>query len=203
MIKAVLFDFGGVLTEGGRVGAVQENIAALCGRQPSEIVVGDLHEKFIRSQITEAEFFAELNRRYPCPTPISAKAFHASSSLYKKSLPVYKLAETLRAHGVVTGILSNIYPINAAKLQAEGYYDGFDPLVLSSVEHLAKPDPEFFKVALSKLNLPGHEVLFIEDQQRFKKVAESLGMHFLLAESPTQIVADTKALLQKQNGIRL
>jgi len=203
MIKAVLFDFGGVLTEGGRAGAVQENIAALCGRQPSEIVVGDLHEKFIRSQITEAEFFAELNRRYPCPTPISAKAFHASSSLYKKSLPVYKLAETLRAHGVVTGILSNIYPINAAKLQAEGYYDGFDPLVLSSVEHLAKPDPEFFKVALSKLNLPGHEVLFIEDQQRFKKVAESLGMHFLLAESPTQIVADTKALLQKQNGIRL
>jgi|GEM_PF-3138376 len=38
--------------------------------------------------------------------------------------------------------------------------------------------PAVFKVALAKLNLPGHEVLFIEDQQRFKKFAGSLAAYY-------------------------
>jgi FMN phosphatase YigB (HAD superfamily) len=61
----------------------------------------------------------------------------------------------------------------------------------------------YFELALTKLGLPGSEVLFIDDQDRFRRVAKKLGIHFILAQSPEQIVKDTKALLRTENGIEL
>lgn len=203
MIKAVLFDFGGVLTEGGKAGGIQQQIAKLCGRRPDDIDVDDLHGQFLRGQIAQAEYFDEINRRYPCANPITADSFTASSGIYERCQPVYLLAEQLRQKGITTGILSNMYPTSAAKLRAEGFYDGFDPVVVSGDEHMAKPNPEFFKLALTKLNLPGNEVLFIDDQERFRQPSEDLGMHFIVAVSPDQIVSDTKALLLKENNLAI
>jgi len=204
VIKAVLFDFGGVLTEGGKVGSIQGTVAKLCGRRPEDIVIpADLHQKFLRGEVSETEYFDEVNRLYPCASPITAASFVGGSNIYSRCEPVYAMAAELRSKGIATGILSNMYPMSAAKLKAEGYYDGFDPVVLSSGEHLAKPEPAFFQLALTKLGLPGNEVLFIDDQARFKEVAESFGMHFILATSPEQIVADAKALLRKENNLTL
>lgn len=203
MIKAVLFDFGGVLTEGGKAGDIQRTIAKLCDRRAEEIQVDDIHQKFLRGQITDAEYFDEVNRRYPCASPIMSASFLEGSTIYMRCEPVYDLASELRGHGIKTGVLSNMYPMSAQKLRTEGFYDGFDPVVLSGSERLAKPEPAFFELALERLGLPGNEVLFIDDQERFRPVAESLGMHFITAISPEQIVRDTKALIQKENGANL
>ena len=203
VIKAVLFDFGGVLTEGGKAGGIQENIAKLCARPPADIRIDDLHYKFIRGQMGQAEYFAEINRRYPCANPVTSDSFNAGSNIYARCEPVYGLAAQLRASGIVTGILSNIYPTSAAKLRAEGFYDGFDPVIVSCSERMAKPEPAFFQLALDKLGLPGSEVLFIDDQVRFRDVAQSFGMHFIAAVSSRQIVAAVKTLLQKENNLTL
>lgn len=203
MIKAVLFDFGGVLTEGGKSGDIQRTIAKLCGRGPEEIQVDDIHQKLLRGQITDTEYFEEVNRRYPCASPITSTSFIDSSSIYVRCEPVYDLAAKLREHDIKTGVLSNMYPTSAEKLRGGGFYDGFDPVVVSSSERLAKPEPAFFELALQRLGLPGNEVLFIDDQERFRQVAESLGMHFITASSPEQIISDTKALIQKENGTNL
>jgi putative hydrolase of the HAD superfamily len=203
MIKAVLFDFGGVLTEGGKVGGIQQDIAKMCGRSPEEIKVEDLHSQFLRGQISTKEYFEELNRRYPCASPITPEIFNKVSNIYSRSLPVYDLADRLRNSGIRTAILSNMYSMSAGKLRADGYYDGFDPVVLSGDERMAKPDPAFFKLALDRLGMPGNEVLFIDDQERFRETVEATGMYFIVAVSPQQIVADTEVLILKENGIKI
>ena len=203
MIKAVLFDFGGVLTEGGKAGDIQRTLAKLCIRQPEEIQIDDIHQRFLRGQITDAEYFDEINRRYPCANPITSSSFMDSSTIYARCEPVYDLATKLRHHGIKTGVLSNMYAMSAARLIAEGFYDGFDPVVVSSNENLAKPEPAFFELALERLGLPGSEVLFIDDQERFRTVTESLGMRFIRADNPEQIVRDAQALLLKENNLRL
>src|SRR5262245_14682537 len=112
MIKAVLFDYGGVLTEGGKASGIQENIARLCGRRPEDVVLPpDLHQKFLRAEISEAEYFNEINRLYPCASPITAASFVGSSNIYRRCQPVYDLAAALRKQGLTTGILSNMYPM--------------------------------------------------------------------------------------------
>lgn len=198
-----MFDFGGVLTEGGKVGGIQENIAKLCGRSPADIKIDDLHYRFVRGEMDQAEYFEELNRRYPCADPITLERFNAGGSIYARCEPVYSLAAQLRAKGIVTGILSNMYPTSADKLRVEGFYEGFDPVVISSSEHLAKPEPDFFRLALDRLSMPGDEVLFIDDQERFREAAESFGMRFITAVSPRQIIDDVKALLHKENNLTL
>lgn len=203
MIKAVLFDFGGVLTEGGKSGSIQENIAHLCKRPFEAIHIEDLHARFIRGQMTEAEFFDAINQRYPCAEPVTGAAFVANSNLYGRCKPVYALAEHLRTAGIKTGVLSNIYGMSAAKLRSEGFYQDFDPVILSYEQGYAKPDVAFFELALKKLGMQGPEVLFIDDQDRFRGVTKKVGMHFILAVSPQQIVEDTKALLLKENNLQL
>ncbi len=203
MIKAVLFDFGGVLTQGGKPDGIAQSIATLSGLPLASIVMQDLHAQLIRGLMTDEGFFAELNRRYPSKASITVETFNAVSDIFVRSQPVFDLAARLRAKGIITGIFSNAYDFTAERLHADGCYQDFDPVMLSYQEHMAKPDLSFFELALERLNLPGNEVLFIDDQERFKSVAESVGMHFITAVSPEQIVHDVTLLITEQNHITL
>jgi epoxide hydrolase-like predicted phosphatase len=204
VIKAVLFDYGGVLSESGKVGNIQAVLGEIYGLDPKSIEMADLHYQFLRGQIDEAQFFGELNKRYGKSFTANQELFAAKNQgFFTPSRPVYDLAAKLRATGIKTGILSNIYPASAQALREAGAYNEFDPVVLSCEEQCAKPDRVFFEAALRKLGAAGNEVLFIDDQERFREVAEGLGMHFIVATSPEQIVADTKALILKENGITL
>ena len=203
MIKAVLFDFGGVLTEGGRPDGPVRSIATLSGVPLENIQIQDLHAQLIRGLMADDAFFAELNRRYPGKVPITLETFNAASDLFTRSQPVFDLAARLRAKGITTGIFSNAYDFTAKRLRADGCYQDFSPVILSYQEHMAKPDLSFFELALKRLKLPGNEVLFIDDQERFKPVAESVGMHFITAVSPEQIVHDVEQFMLVQNHITL
>ena len=109
----------------------------------------------------------------------------------------------IRGHGIQTGILSNMYGSSADLLRAGGHYDGFDPIVLSYQEGLAKPDPVFYQIALDKLGLQADQILFIDDQKRFIEAAQKLGFQTIQANSEDQIVADTQRILKEQNGLDL
>lgn len=203
MIKAVLFDFGGVLTPGGGSGSIHRLFADLFGLDVSEVQVDDLHHRLRRGDISDEEFFAEINRRHPNDPPVTRETFLAKADIFVRSEPVYELATQLRAHGIQTGILSNIYDMTARVLQEKGFYDGFDPLVLSCNEHFNKPDREFYEIAIRKLGVQPHEILFIDDQQKCMPIAQELGMHTILAENAEQIVRDAKDILKRENGLEL
>jgi len=203
MIKAVLFDFGGVLTQGGKPDGIAQSIAKLSGVPVESIQMQDLHAQLIRGLMTDEAFFAELNRRYPSPTPLSVDTFNAVSDIFVRSQLVFDLATRLRAAGITTGIFSNAYDFTAERLRAEGCYQDFSPVLLSYQEHMAKPDRAFFELALTRLGLPGSDVLFIDDQERFRPVAEDAGMHFITAVSPDQIVQDVERIITEQNHITL
>src|SRR6186997_937017 len=142
MIKAVLFDYGGVLPESGKVGNIQRVLGQIYGIDPESIELGDLHYQFIRGLIDEQQFFGVLNSRYGKQVSADQEIFEAQSQgFFTRCQPMYDLAAKLRTAGIKTGILSNIYPMSARELRKRGFYDGFEPLVLSCQEHVAKPEP--------------------------------------------------------------
>lgn len=197
MIKTVLFDFGGVLGPVGRPGFIAKVVADLCGRPPAEVLFADLAPSLRGTPAEEAAFFDELNRRYGAN--ITAQQFlDKCFESFQPATKVYELAGQLRQGGLQTGIFSNVFSINAREIQRRGLYDGFDPLILSCYEKLAKPDPRFYQMALQKLNRQPQEVLFIDDQPLFLAPAQKLGIHTVLAQNPEQIVADTLQTLRNQ-----
>lgn len=202
MIKAVLFDFGGVLTESGRSGFIGDTVAELYGLQPERVDITREHADLRRGVGTADEFFAKLNKKYG--GHITKEMFiEKTSESYSPSPEVYKLAESLRAHGVRTGILSNIFAMNADVLRAQGSYDGFDPIILSCDVGYAKPDQEFYDIAVKRLGVEPSEILFIDDQQKCLTPARAMGMKVVPAMNPSQIVKDVKVLILQENGIEL
>jgi putative hydrolase of the HAD superfamily len=204
MIKSVLFDYGGVLTEGGTSGCIQRTFASIYGIDPSEIDAdADLILRDRQGTILEQDYFDEMNRRHPSGPRADRRSYLAACDVFEKSVPVYRLAEQLRKHGIVTGILSNINEAVAEELRARGFYDGFDPIVLSCEEGMAKPEPGFYDLALQRLGCKPDEVAFVDDQDKCRPPAEALGMHFILARSPGQIVSDVVALIRAENNLTL
>ena len=204
MIKAVLFDFGGVLTEGGKSGGIERTMGRLYGISPKDVNMTDLHEKLRRGQMLDEDFFNELNRRHGRGSVTVTEAiFHAEADVFVRSKPVYALAERLRKSGIKTGILSNFYKMGAIELEKRGFYEGFAPVVLSCDECMVKPEEQFYQIAVDRLGVAPDEIIFIDDQPKCLPPAERMGMFTVKADSPEQIVADVTKIIKEQNGLDL
>jgi putative hydrolase of the HAD superfamily len=203
MIKAVLFDFGGVLTEGGKVGSTRAMFAAVYGIDPQDVQMDDSALDAFCGRITDEQFVQNTNRLNPGRTPATIDMFMEHATIFNRCKPVYALADAIRTQGIVTGIFSNVYAISADALRRDGYYDNFSPLILSCGHGMMKPEPALYKAALRELNLDAREVLFIDDNDQFLEPARELGMYTVLAVSPEQIVHDVRTLISKENGAEL
>lgn len=199
MIKAVLFDFGGVLSPGGK--SVRTTLAKTLGVDPAKLKYEDLYDGFRRGTMSSQDFFAAINVRYQ--TNITEDDFVAQADLFVKNQAVYDMAASLREHGITTGIASNINASIVPILKKQGYYDGFDPVLLSCEELTAKPSPEFYRLAVKRLGLKPQEVLFIDDQEKCLPPAREMGMHVIRADNEQQIVGDIKALFLQENQLVL
>ncbi len=202
MIKVVLFDFGGVLTESGRSGFITDTVAELYGVDPASLDIGQYHAELRRGRGDEDELFERLNQKYSkhVTKQMFLDRMHQS---FVPSPGVYNLAKKLREHGIGTGILSNIFAMNARILEGQGWYDGFDPVILSCDEGYAKPDKEFYEIALRKVGVPASDILFVDDQEKCLGPARGFGMQVVEAKNPDQIVCDVKAAIMSANGIAL
>jgi FMN phosphatase YigB (HAD superfamily) len=203
MIKAVLFDFGGVLTEGGKAGSIRDMFAAAYGVQPEGVKINaSVHAAFI-GMIGDQEMINTINRLNPTYPPAPLTILTENVEFFKRCAAVYGLADRLRAQGITTGLFSNVFKASAEVLQRDGYYDGFDPLFLSFEHHMQKPERAFYKVAIDTLAVEPSEILFIDDKEECLAPARELGIHTVLAVSPAQIVADVAALIAKENGMEI
>lgn len=202
MIKFVYFDYGGVLTQSGRSGFITETIAELLGKNPADIEIGDLHYLLRRGQGNDALFFDEINKRYG--GSITKEAFlRKVNAQVNPSHEVYTLAAQLRAQGIGTGLLSNVFALNARDLESQGAYDGFEPRILSCDEGYAKPEQELYDIAVDRAGVLPHEILFVDDQEKCLVPAKAMGMHVVQAVNPAQTVQDTKQVIARENGISL
>src|SRR5574337_1154513 len=116
---------------------------------------------------------------------------------------VRRLAGDLRRHGIKTGILSNTILTVPWLLQIIGGYRGFEPIVLSSKEKVAKPDPKIYQIAIKRSGVNASEILFIVYLAENIRTAEQAGMKVVLAKNSKQIIADVKATMLKENGLEL
>ncbi len=69
-------------------------------------------------------------------------------------------------------------------------YDHFDYSVLSCKEHLKKPDPEFYKIALAKADVRPEEAVFIDDKEKCITAARELGMKGILYSGNAKLVEE-------------
>ena len=190
-LRAVIFDYGGVLRDDGREGwsAVDRDSSL-----PTDALWSAFHDipeyqQSRRGAIDADAFRAAIRRRL---ATVAARADAALTALdrYLAALPALDadmraLVERLRAAGrVKLGLLSNAGRGWTARLRAKGVADFFDDVVVSADVGLAKPDPEVFRLAARRLGVEPTACLMIDDQPQHLLSAQRAGLAVHLFERP-------------------
>ena len=195
--EVIVFDFGGVV--GGtdqalvsqevsvRLGIPLEEAASLV-KQMSEIKKeGISHPQFWQAYATKT------GRQLPEDWDRFIE--EAKCRSIRANPAMLSLAKSLRNHGYRVAMFSDTTPERAAFIRNSGYYEPFDPVVLSYEIHLSKPDPKAFGFLTHQLNVPPERCLFIDNSPANIDEAKKLGFDAILFNS----VDDLKSQLKKRN----
>ncbi|HEV2710568.1 MAG TPA: HAD family phosphatase [Edaphobacter sp.] len=180
-IKAVLFDFGQVLSLSADPAVWQQM------RNLSGLPEAYLHREYwahrhdydrgtLNSQ-TYWQAVAAGSRTTFTAEQITALVAADINLWSRLNQPMVKWAQHLQRAGVRTGILSNIGDAMAEGLVAKfDWISAFDHCVWSHSLKLAKPEAAIYYCAAEGLHTNPSEILFIDDKIENIEAAESIGM---------------------------
>ncbi len=201
MIKAVIFDYGKVLS-GAKGTSARKDIAEAFG--VDDIAMGECMRQLIplfnTEKIDEPKFWERVSSLLNKPIPQNPENLWRKSFLEHFALnePMLAYAKSLQTRGLKIGILSNNIPPWTDIIRGKGGYEGFDDVVISCEVGFAKPDPKIYKLALDRMKVAGDESLFVDDKEENLEVAKSLGMNTVLAENPDQIIQEIEKILSSK-----
>jgi len=198
-IKAVIFDWGGVLIEDPVPALMQYCANALNVHQQHYIKA---HCKFTPDlqlgRISERTFWdkvcGELNVQKPQTNSLWQQAFEAA---YRPRKDMLSLASALKQGGCKIALLSN------TEVPAVGYlkkqrYDMFDVTVFSCIEGVKKPDSRIYKRCLELLDAEPAQAVLIDDKEENIKAAGQFGLKAIAFVDAEQTTNDLSAL-----GVRI
>lgn len=180
MIKAVIFDVGGVLirTPNRESRRQWEERLGLAEWESEEIVFGsEMGKKAQGGEISDEALWEWVGQRLGLDAVRLSdfqRAFWAGDVLdaelvaYVQGLrPYYQTAIISNATSNLRHALTYTYPIT----------DAFDLIVCSAEEKVMKPDPAIFNLTLARLGRASAETVFIDDFLHNVEAAQNLGMH--------------------------
>jgi len=107
------------------------------------------------------------------------------------------LLQAMRNMKIHTGIISNFdhAPHVRKLLKTTGLSKVLNTVVLSSEEHIRKPDPKIFEIAAQKSGFAAHEILFVGDDPKYdQEGAQNAGMKSYLYKNGTPLMPILKEL---------
>jgi HAD superfamily hydrolase (TIGR01549 family) len=190
-IRAIIFDIGGVLFRMQDFGPWRrwETRLGLPERRLGDIVFENpiSFQAFV-GEVTAAEAWNEAARTLDL-TPEELEDLKAD--FWKGGVWDAELLDFIGRlkPNLKTGIISDAWD-DTRQAIAEYVDDGtFDVIVISAEEGVAKPDPEIFRRALSRLGVAPHEAIFVDDRGKNVRGAQQLGMYAIK-------FTDTRAVME-------
>jgi putative hydrolase of the HAD superfamily len=186
-IKAVIFDWGGVLIEDPVPGMVKY-CAGILGvgedkyKQAYRICMDD----FQLGRVSERQFWMNMTNILRVPMPKARSLWgEAFAAAYVPRMDLFSLATRLRRRECKIAILSNTEPpsVNFFKKQK---YDMFYATVFSCIEGLKKPQKEIYELALARLGTPAGRTLFVDNRREYIDGAQWAGLKTILFKGVNQ-----------------
>ncbi|MCR9106158.1 MAG: HAD-IA family hydrolase [Gammaproteobacteria bacterium] len=217
MIKAVLWDFGGVITtspfeafnryeqERGlpvdfirSVNATNPDNNAWAQLEQNRIDLAEFDVAFARETAAAGHRIAGTDVLQLLSGDVRPSMVTALT-LIKQRYRVACITNNVQAAGSGPGMASD----NAKAQQIAGVLALFDFVLESSVVGVRKPDPRIYTMACEKLEVDPNETVFIDDLGVNLKPARAMGMTTIKVRSQAQALAELAALLELPELMRL
>jgi putative hydrolase of the HAD superfamily len=207
VIRAVVCDFGGVLTSplAGSFRAFSEHSGIPLEALGAALAV--LHERdgahplheLECGRVSEEDFFAALSAvmseqlgRAVVMDDFTERYFAGLEA----NAPMIELMAQLRAEGYRMACLTNNVREWAPRWRAMAPIDElFELVVDSAFVGMRKPDPEIYELTVQRIGVPAEQCLFIDDMQDNCHAARAAGMRAVLYSDAEQAIGEIRAAL--------
>jgi putative hydrolase of the HAD superfamily len=197
-IRAVIFDFGGVLVRlhdpAGR--RVWEARLGLDGPDLAQIVFdSSVAERATIGHLPESAVWAHVAATLGLGQAELSEFRHDFWAGDRLDAELAAFARGLRPRHR-TAILSNAWD-GARRIftQVYGLDRVVDLMVISAEVGVAKPDPRIYHLALERLGVQPHEAVFVDDMEENVAGARQVGMWAVRFESTDQVIGEVRGLL--------
>jgi len=212
MIKAVLWDFGGVITtspfEAFNRFEIENNISRDFIRQINATnPKSNAWALFESSQVSIDEFdrkFEEETRAAGYPIPGRKVLELLSGELRPRMVEALKRCKKHFKTGCITNNMKSgqgpvMVRTHKKAAQMQEVMNLFDVVIESSIEGIRKPDPEIYRLVLSRLEVEADQTVFLDDLGINLKPARAMGMKTI------KVISEDKALseLEEHTGLSL
>lgn len=196
MMKAVIFDWGGVLCEDTARGLISYFTRALAVT-PEALVNAfrPFAAEYQKGLISEDELWKGMSAALGVERPRNPSLWgEALRAIYVPNEAMFALASAVKGKGYTVGLLSNAEMAAMHFFYEQGYGAIFNTAVFSCAEGTRKPEQRIYEIALERLGTKPHETVFIDDRTDFIAGAQQLGIHTIRFESPAQVKRDLLSL---------
>ena len=206
MIRAALFDIGGVITASpfeafhrheGERGLPNGSIARVIRSNPGE----NAWARYERGEL-DREAFVSAFEREARALGVEVDARACLAIIRGKVRPkVVEAIRRIRSRGLLVGLLTNSFPgalqVNRAGTQVtlDGVVIEADAVLESSRIGFRKPEPRFLELACATLAIEPSEAVFLDDLGTNLKPAREMGM------TTIKVVSSDQALKELQEAL--
>lgn len=179
MIKAIVFDWGGVLIDDPHQSIVDHCAKVLhVDNDRMNKAMDTFLIDFQKGEIGEDEWWRKVCGELKCALPERPSLWRdAVEHAFVKKTEMYAFITELRTKGYMTGLLSN-----TEKPTREYFFDNdlmhyFDSVIFSCDEGIVKPDPRIYTLCIEQMQCRAQQIIFVDDKLQNVRAARSLGMH--------------------------
>jgi putative hydrolase of the HAD superfamily len=198
MIKAIIFDFGRVISAQKPMAlfrSYEKDLGLSPGTLNRTMFDSPAWQEVLTGRKTADDYWREIGPALGLHIPNEIHAFrrryHADEAV---NAGVLDLIHRLHGHYKLA-VLSNSPPGLAQWLADWEILDLFDVVVCSGDEGLVKPDPAIFELTLKRLDVMPAEAVFIDDYPGHVEAAQALGLYGIHFTTPEALAVELDELL--------
>ncbi len=194
MVKAVIFDLGGVLINAAPLMAEIQHVFQPENEEQFWQSINVEAASLCKGEITLLQFWRMVAQKVGKDIPDSVLRelwIKNYDPLTLTNEDVKDIVDSLRGKYKL-GIISNTIEEHTHINKESGIFTWFDVVILSHEVALTKDEPDIFLLAAEKLGVKPEECIFVDDIHHFVEVAQSVGMHAILFEDAEKLKTDLR-----------
>ena len=192
-IKAIIFDYGGVLSVHGKFHSICIKYAIKLNKNPLKFIklVRENWNKAKVNKINSKLFWEKL-----------ADSLGEDAEFVRKQTmdyfgfreDVFNLIKKLKKNYKIALLSNQIEDWLEEVIKEKNFKEVFDVIVTSYQFKIAKPDIRIFKETIKKLGVKPEECIYIDDLKKNRPPVKELGMKFILFKNYSQLKKELKKL---------